>query len=238
MQTGKVWNATSCSTISHFYDFIMIFSTLPSRLGMFVLLIFFWISAAAQRVSPNAVTIGARQGTEMLHVEGTMRVETLPLDGERKLFNYTSSATQVFNPRYVVVTDKHGVLGIAKHSPQWIFYMPPILLPLCKEKAATGEYLNEGDATTDGRFRVDLYEHYRQQFGMSDATRQVRSNTAELPDKAVWEKSQLMFFVTYYDQDYFQDVTVSDAGVLTYRVKKNIDPSPRTYMNIVFRVKG
>lgn len=196
-------------------------------------------TASAQRPAPRkeAVGVGTRLPTEMLHVDGTVRIGTLPLNGEKKTYEGNYQPNTPFAERYVLVANKQGVLGRSRGLPQWVFYMPPILLPLCKETAAPGEYTDESNATTDGLFVVDLYAHYQQQFGMTQTASQVRSNNSVLPDGVVWSKEQLMFFVTYYDNSYFQDVTVSDEGVLRYRVKKNVDPSEQTYMNIVFRVR-
>lgn len=189
----------------------------------------------------NAVGVGVRIPTEKLHVNSTLRIESLPQNGEAKIYNNSSTPTNTFYERKVVTVDKNGVFGQARGVPQFIFYMPPILLPLCREtcegERPLGEYTNEGTTTTDGRFIVDLYRNYQEQFGMTKNASQARSNSTQLPDRGIWNKDQLMFFVTYYDTNYFEDVMVDDNGILSYRVKKNVDPSENTYMNIVFRVK-
>lgn len=220
---------------------------LSLRVGWVIVLLLLPTCLMAQSLSTqqrNRVGIGVRVPTEQLHVDGTVRIEKLPTYGEQNstfgYYTYPQPRNSYWG-RDVVVVNEQGVVGRSKGIPQFVFYMPPILLPLCKEVCegtnALGSYTDEGDANTDGNFVVNLYEHYQRQFGLTDATAQARSHATQLPDGSVWPKEKLMFFVIRYDQDYFQDVAVNDDGVLTYRVKKNVDPTEQTFMNIVFRVK-
>lgn len=218
------------------------------RWSLLLLLGLFLHSAHAQTgpfTRRSAVGLGVRVPTEMLDVNGTVRIESLPRYGEHRIYRGTNTPDRPYYPNQIVVVDKHGVLGRMDKVPQWIFYMPPILLPLCREmcehERSLGRYTDEGTATTDGRFIVDLYQNYREQLGMTQATSQARPtsySSQSLPVRELWNKEQLMFFVTYYDPNYFEDVVVDDDGVLSYRVKKNVDPTEKTYMSIVFRVKS
>jgi putative uncharacterized protein (fragment) len=196
------------------------------------------------------VAVGTRNPTETLDVNGTLRVAVLPEDGQELIFTTSDGkAAPEFNQRYtanrVVVADKNGVLGFAPSVPEGFFYMPPVLLPLSKfaldrDFTDASIYKMTGITyTTSGTFSVDLYKLYKKQF---QNPQQKSSATSNLP---VHEASNLNFFVIYYDSEVFSDVHVSPAGVLTYTVKKQpvngvwkeIGPTEKTFMNVVFSLK-
>ena len=196
------------------------------------------------------VAVGTRNPTETLDVNGTLRVAVLPEDGQELIFTTSDGkAAPDFNQRYtanrVVVADKNGVLGFAPSVPEGFFYMPPVLLPLSKfalvrDFTDASIYKMTGITyTTSGTFSVDLYKLYKKQF---QNPQQKSSATSNLP---VHEASNLNFFVIYYDSEVFSDVHVSPAGVLTYTVKKQpvngvwkeIGPTEKTFMNVVFSLK-
>ncbi len=196
------------------------------------------------------VAVGTRNPTETLDVNGTLRVAVLPEDGQQLIFTTSDGkAAPDFNQRYtanrVVVADKNGVLGFAPSVPEGFFYMPPVLLPLSKfaldrDFTDASIYKMTGITyTTSGTFNVDLYKLYKKQF---QNPQQKSSATSNLP---VHEASNLNFFVIYYDSEVFSDVHVSPAGVLTYTVKKQpvngvwkeIGPTEKTFMNVVFSLK-
>lgn len=88
-------------------------------------------------------------------------------------------------------------------------------------------------------FSVNLYELYKNQFSIpatpaAGAVTLVSSPSAgNLP---VEGKTDLGYFVTYYDSKVFKDVKVDDNGVLTYKLVSNPAPvTEYTYMNIVFK---
>ena len=185
-----------------------------------------------------------------MDVNGTLRVAVLPEDGQQLIFTTSDGkAAPDFNQRYtanrVVVADKNGVLGFAPSVPEGFFYMPPVLLPLSKfaldrDFTDASIYKMIGISyTTSGTFSVDLYKLYKKQF---QNPQQKSSATSNLP---VHEASNLNFFVIYYDSEVFSDVHVSPAGVLTYTVKKQIvngvwkeiGPTEKTFMNVVFSLK-
>jgi hypothetical protein len=109
-------------------------------------------------------------------------------------------------------------------ASQW-FYMPAAVLPT-----------QTSDPAYNGtQFSVDLYGIYSQQFGLTNNALSVKALSATtLPIMAA---NQLEFFVTYFDNSVFQNVAVSDAGTLTYRVISGAIPTDATFMNIVFKVK-
>jgi hypothetical protein len=49
----------------------------------------------------------------------------------------------------------------------------------------------------------------------------------------------LDYFVTYFDNTVFDpaSITLSDSGILTYKVLSSGTVTEKTYMNIVFKVK-
>lgn len=116
--------------------------------------------------------------------------------------------------------------GDSQAMPKF-FYMPSIVLPT---DASDSSY----DSSTE-EFTVDLYTLYADQFGLSDSSSSTKNPAASsLP---VVEKTALDYFITYYDNSVFTDVTLSDAGVLKYKLFSEITLSEKTFMNIVFRVK-
>ena len=60
-------------------------------------------------------------------------------------------------------------------------------------------------------------------------------NTSAPADIATFNRGELNYYVTYYDQDVFENLSINDNGELTYTVKTGATPS--SYMNIVFVIK-
>jgi len=108
------------------------------------------------------------------------------------------------------------------------FYMPSILLPV----DASDPAYNSGNQT----FTVDLYAQYAAQFGLTATASSVKSPgaTASLP---IYSKTQLGYYVTYFDSAVFSSVSVDNNGVITYKLVSAPVFSDKTYMNIVFEVK-
>ncbi|MBD8389369.1 hypothetical protein [Dysgonomonas sp. BGC7] len=107
------------------------------------------------------------------------------------------------------------------------FYMPSIVLPT---DIADDSY----NSLTD-LFSINLYNQYSEQFALNNLTSSTKSPGATtLP---ILGSSALEYFITYYDNTVFKDVTLTDAGVLTYRLNTIITPSEKTFMNIIFKVK-
>lgn len=104
------------------------------------------------------------------------------------------------------------------------FYMPSVVLPT-----------DENDpAFTGGLFTIDLHAAYSKQFGLSATNVAVSDNSAHLP---VYRNDELYYFITYYDDDVFDDVKVNSSGVLTYKLKTGFRYSAKTFMNIVLKAK-
>lgn len=110
------------------------------------------------------------------------------------------------------------------------FYMPSYPMPLNSTVAGQQDYASE----SGGTYTIELYEIYSQQFGAPAVSSEPGG---DLPT-SVLNADQLIYHITYYDETVFDDVTVSNQGVLTYTIQNNAeDASALTYMNIVFEVK-
>lgn len=108
------------------------------------------------------------------------------------------------------------------------FYMPSIALPTdTSDPAYISAYQN---------FSIDLHKAYSEQFGLVNTGTSVKSPSATtLP--VVTTNSALEYLITYYDNSVFQNVSVSSAGILTYRLPTTIPVSEKTFMNIIFKIK-
>ena len=84
------------------------------------------------------------------------------------------------------------------------FYMPSIVLPT---DTADPSY----DSVTQ-EFTIDLYALYGEQFGLTNSASSIKGTGATtLP---VLASNALEYFITYYDNTVFQNITLSNTGVL------------------------
>uniref|UniRef100_UPI000EFCB5A6 hypothetical protein n=1 Tax=Myroides sp. N17-2 TaxID=2030799 RepID=UPI000EFCB5A6 len=99
-------------------------------------------------------------------------------------------------------------------SPKF-FYLPAIYVEMVSGK---------GDS-------IEIYDYYADQFGSP-----MLSSTGDstLP---VYGKDELNYYVTYYDEDVFEDMQLDYDGELHYKVKDGATPTGRTFFNIVLEVK-
>lgn len=110
------------------------------------------------------------------------------------------------------------------------FYMPSIVTP-----------------TTVGTHTINLYEEYIKQYADSKGS---NTSNKQAPNRSwniqtnnndnslkTYAKDDLDYFVVYYDNNVFTDLSITEEGVLTYTVTaegaKNI--SAQTFMNIVLQ---
>ena len=104
--------------------------------------------------------------------------------------------------------------------------------------------------TTEGSYTIDLYNVYLAQFrgGVSAATNTGTSTSSATTSFAksssnailrVFEKTDLDYFITYFDSKVFNNVSVDADGVLTYTVTSAGENavSEDTFMNIVLQEK-
>ena len=110
------------------------------------------------------------------------------------------------------------------------FYMPSIVMP-----------------TTEGTHSIDLYEEYIKQYANINGT---NTSNKQAPNRSwniqtnnndnslkTYAKDDLDYFVVYYDNNVFTNLSITGDGVLTYTVTtesaKKI--SAQTFMNIVLQ---
>ena len=103
--------------------------------------------------------------------------------------------------------------------------------------------------TTQGDHSINLYEEYLKQYAHKNASnidtrdninipndRPIASREGASPLKT-YRKNDLDYFVVYYDNNVFTNLSITEEGVLTYTVTaegaKNI--SAQTFMNIVLQ---
>ena len=104
--------------------------------------------------------------------------------------------------------------------------------------------------TTEGNYTIDLYDVYLAQFrgGVSattntgTSTNSANTSFARSSSNAVlrvFEKTDLDYFITYFDSKVFSNVSVNANGVLTYEVMSAGENavSEDTFMNIVLQEK-
>ncbi len=107
------------------------------------------------------------------------------------------------------------------------FYMPSIVLPT-----------NTSDPSYNAAtqtFTIDLYQAYSNQFKLTNS-----ANTSKSPGATalpVSASNSLEYFITYYDNTVYQNIALTNTGVLTYKLPATFTISEKTFMNIVFKVK-
>lgn len=79
---------------------------------------------------------------------------------------------------------------------------------------------------------VDLYTNYTGQFATPMASS--AGSSGSIP---VYAANAMEYYVTWFDNTIFTNVTIDAAGKLTYDVLSTADTSKPTYMNVVFLVK-
>ena len=116
-------------------------------------------------------------------------------------------------------------------NTRW-FYMPSIVI----------------DVTTSGTFTRNLHLEYKKQFADTDdasmpsnspkpGTALVKSDSnAPNPFNKIYAANELYFYITGYDTTVFSNLSITQAGVLTYTVNAD-NVTDATYMNIVFLIK-
>ena len=187
-------------------------------------------------------TEAAAKPTELLDLGG----EATTGNGGLRIRNINSAAySSTVTTDKVVVADDRGVLKTVDRSaiaPQSIlpkfFYIPSLVLPTTSANLPDGVSYDAGSQ----QFTVDLHAIYSRQFGMegnvSGAARTAikSAGAGTLP---VLAATALEYFVTYFDNTVFDPatITLSNAGVMTYKVLPSSTVSEKTYMNIVFKVK-
>lgn len=142
---------------------------------------------------------------------------------------YNTAEVNDVTPGYYYNDGKKWVRLLGSSGANQFFYMPSIVLPT---DASASPY----DENTD-EFTIDLYGLYAKQFGLEDASASpfIRGTGATfLP---VYASDALEYFIIYYDNSVFKDITLSDRGILKYKLHTSFTYTEKTFMNIVCKVK-
>lgn len=190
---------------------------------LFTLLLFFAGFPIALLSQTEKVGVNTRIPTENFDVKGTVRVQDLPKSGTNNAIftqledgQSSTAKNQKFTAEKMVVADRNGVLGIIPGVANW-FYMPSININ------------TDGVGSTKN---IDLYQKFQEQFH----TPKVKSTGA--PAKIIETlpaKTDLYYYLTDYDTDVLENVTIDTNGLMTYKVKD--EPTETSYINIVFVLK-
>ena len=108
-------------------------------------------------------------------------------------------------------------------NTRW-FYMPSVVIDVSE---------NVQGAT------CNLYAEYKKQFDASTLGSLIVKNSGAPADDTftrVYEVNELNYYIIGYDNTVFSNLSVTDAGIMTYDVDSS-NVSDETYMNIVFVVK-
>ncbi|WP_123922210.1 hypothetical protein [Flavobacterium plurextorum] len=138
---------------------------------------------------------------------------------------YDGNNYSLVSDRILVGDPVSGLLKQVRSAMPKFFYAPSVSIPTH----------NQSGVLLKGPQTIDVYNLYTKQFGFQQASGQARSNNASvLP---VLASADLDYFITYFDTDIFETVSISASGIITYTIKTGAVISENSYMNIVFKVK-
>lgn len=127
-------------------------------------------------------------------------------------------------------TYAQGAALLVENKPTFL-YSPAANLPT-HTIAANGQQL----ALTSVQ-RVDLYkDYYVTQFG-TDNTSISSLKSPGAKSIPTLSASQLDYYITWYDTNVYTNMSINEAGILTYSVKPNAVATTKTYINIAFKIK-
>lgn len=210
---------------------------MTSKLFAFFLCLFCAAGASAQLSTFNRVSINTTISSEILYVNGTVRIGTLPVDGAttgiytKSDGTASTSADQPFKATHEVVVDATGVLGRSSRTLPQFLYLPSIVMPTAPEAITPLDYATYNSGTEV--YSVDLYKVYERQYGMLYQHATKSPGAGSLP--TLVGNSKFAYFVTYFDKTVFTNVAVTNAGILSYKVNTTTLKSARTYMNVVLK---
>ena len=133
-----------------------------------------------------------------------------------------------------------GMLGVVKPSDQFeiapdghlkikyatpeFFYMPALLIPL------------SGQTNAEGFLSLDLHGKYQERFN-TPAVVSANSELANLSSLVV-PINMLDIYITYFDEQVLEDVSIDTDGKMWYKVKANYNYTEASFMNVVFKVRN
>lgn len=161
---------------------------------------------------------------------GTDNTNTLAIQGLQ-----TGSTTD----RVVVADPTSGILKQLKAALPKFFYMPSIIIPTAldhiPQEYNTGPLLGAmtfNDIAKTGS--INLHAIYAAQFNGISGSSVKSPGAGTLP--VVIQPNELNYYITWYDNTLFDNVAVTDAGILTYHVSSST-ADEGSFMNIVFEVR-
>ncbi|EKF53883.1 hypothetical protein I215_15320, partial [Galbibacter marinus] len=181
-------------------------------------------AALSQDGDTMALNVNANNGLSIsddnVQLGGVLIEETAittDVDNTLAIVGLQTGATQ---DNLVVVDTVSGVLKQTRAAMPKFFYMPSIVF----------------DVSTTGMASRNLHEEYIKQFTGTGNPTLVGSEGAPTDIPNLPNPKDLYYYVTYYDDEIFEAVSISETGIMTYNVKST-SPTEASFMNIVFVVK-
>jgi len=186
----------------------------------------FRITYTDENSSNTAVDIGATNGLSIDGTTGNVKLggpitenTVIETDNSNTLAITGLKYSTESNDKIVVADASTGVLKALKAAMPKFFYMPSVIIPTAPEQLSSGN----GE--------IDLYAIYAEQFGSP------KKSSPDAPPLPVLPKNELFYYITWFDEAVFDNVSVDENGVMMYHVKPDADVTVGSFMNIVFAVK-
>src|SRR5699024_9670047 len=117
----------------------------------------------------------------------------------------------------MVVDPSTGVLKKTNAVMPKFFYMPSIVMPTAAAQLGSIPYGGTEITEGGGTFTVNLHAIYNAQFGLSGGNSVSSAGSGHsLP---ILGATDLIYNITYFDSDVFENVAVTANGTLTYTIK-------------------
>lgn len=195
---------------------------------------------------PQAAVTGVQNGLTLnnstVELGGTLNKSTIINQNSNSLTIATGGSNLVLsginkttvqnNADYLLSIGNGDIVKAVKASMPKFFYMPSMYLPLAQDQIVSAMHTTYNNTI----FTVNLYSVYAEQFGGSN-TANSTSNTSKTTTLPVLNKQELDYYITFYDNTVYTNVTVNNDGILTYKIAPQADPNSGSFMNIVFAVK-
>ena len=164
-------------------------------------------------VTSNPVTPGATGNREY----------TVGVNAATAQVGTTAGTLGVVKPsdQFEIAPDGH--LKIKYATPEF-FYMPALLIPL------------SGQTNAEGFLSLDLHGKYQERFN-TPAVVSADSELANLSSLVV-PINMLDIYITYFDEQVLEDVSIDTDGKMWYKVKANYNYTEASFMNVVFKVRN
>ena len=164
--------------------------------------------------------------SSVLDVAGDSKGVLIPRVSEVNLITSPAKGLLVYDTKKECLSQNIGDAS----EPNWVclsanvvkfFYMPSIVI----------------DTSVTQTTEKNLYELYKKQFSEPKVRSFVNGNEGELAPSIPYfvKPDDLYYYVTAYDENVFQNITIDSQGIMTYDV--NVGATNSSYMNIVFVVK-